>query len=103
MLLTTGFTITSSQIIWFCSFAAGIWGVWKIIKEIRKPSEDLKGSVKKHDQLLDNDNKRIKEIEESNQMILKCLLVIINHEITGNGIDKMKVARDELQNFLINR
>ena len=103
MLLATGFTITSEQIIWFCSLAAGLWGVYKIVKELRKPSEDLKGSVKKHDQLLDNDNKRIKEIEESNQMILKCLLVIINHEITGNGIDKMKVARDELQNFLINR
>lgn len=103
MLLATGFTITSDQIIWFCSFAVGIWGVLKIIKELRKPSEDLKGVVKKHDTLLDNDNKRIREIEESNQMILKCLLVIINHEITGNGIDKMKVARDELQEFLINK
>lgn len=29
--------------------------------------------------------------------------VLTNHDITGNGIDKMKSARDELQEFLINK
>lgn len=98
-----GFTITSEQITWLCAFVAAVWGVWKIVKEIRKPNADLKATVDKHDQLLNNDNKRLKEFNESNQMVLKCLLVIINHEITGNGIEKMKEARDELQTFLINR
>ena len=98
-----GFTITSEQITWLCAFIAAVWGVWKIVKEIRKPNADLKATVDKHDQLLNNDNKRLKEFDESNQMVLKCLLVIINHEITGNGIEKMKEARDELQTFLINR
>lgn len=98
-----GFTITSEQITWLCAFVAAVWGVWKIVKEIRKPNADLKATVEKHDKLLNNDNKRLKEFDESNQMVLKCLLVIINHEITGNGIEKMKEARDELQTFLINR
>ena len=98
-----GFIINSDQIIWFCSFIAGLWGLWKIIKELRKPNDDLKIAVKKHTELLEKDNKRMHAYEESNQMILKCLLVIINHEITGNGIDKMKTARDELQEFLINK
>ena len=97
------FTITYEAITWLCAFIAAVWGVWKILKEIRKPNADLKATVDKHDKLLDDDNKRLKEFDESNQMILKCLLVIINHEITGNGIEKMKEARDELQTFLINR
>ena len=63
----------------------------------------LKKKIDDHDKLLDNDNKRLKEIEDSNRMILQCLLVIINHDITGNGIEKMKTARDELQEFLINK
>ena len=96
-------TITTSQIIWICSFIGAIWGVWKIAKEIRKPSDDLKAKVEKHDALLDKDNKRLQEIENSNQMILKSLLVIINHDVTGNGIEKMKTTRDELQEYLINR
>lgn len=36
-------------------------------------------------------------------MIMKSLSVIINHEITGNGIEKMIVTRDELQGYLIDR
>ena len=97
------FTITSSQILAFCAFLTTLWGVWKIVKEIKKPNDDLKNTVARHDKLLDNDDKRLKEIENSNRMILQCLLVIINHEITGNGIEKMKTARDELQEYLINR
>lgn len=98
-----GFTITSDQITWLCAFIVAVWGVWKIIKELRKPNADLKATVEKHSQLLDNDNKRLNDVDASNQMVLKCLLVIINHEITGNGIEKMKEARDELQTYLINR
>ena len=98
-----GFTITSDQIIWFCTIVGGIWGIWKIIKELRKPNEDLRLTVKKHSELLDNDNRRLKNSEETNRKILQCWLVIINHEITGNGIDTMKETRDELQEYLINR
>ena len=36
-------------------------------------------------------------------MILKTLLVIVNHEITGNGIDGMKQIRDDLQEYLIHK
>lgn len=98
-----GFTVTSEQIVYICGLIAALWGVWKIVKEVRKPNDDLKAKVVKHDQLLDNDNRRLKEYEESNRMILQCLLVIINHEITGNGIENLKHARDDLQEFLINK
>ena len=97
------FVITSNQILGFCVFVTSVWGIWKIVKEVKKPNDDLKNTVDKHDMLLDNDNRRLKEIEDSNKMVLQCLLVIINHDITGNGIEKMKEARDELQNFLITK
>ena len=97
-----GFLITSEQIIYVCGLVAAIWGVVKIIKELRKPSDDLRDKVEKHDRLLDKDNQRIHKIEESNQLILRCMLDLINHEITGNGIEKMKKTRDDLQEFLIN-
>lgn len=97
------FTISSNQIMAFCALITALWGIWKIVKEIKKPNEDLKSTVAAHEKLLDNDNKRLKMIEDSNKMILQCLLVIINHDITGNGIEKMKEAREELQEFLINK
>ena len=97
------FTITSTQILGFCALLTAIWGAWKIVKEMKKPNDDLKEKVSEHDILLDTDDKRLASIEESNKMTLQCLLVIINHEITGNGIEKMKAARDELQEYLINK
>ena len=97
------FTITSNQIMGFCSLVVIIWGVWKIVKEIKKPSDDLKKLVDRHSSMLDNDNKRLKEIEVSNKMILQCLSVIINHNITGNSIEQMKEVRNDLQEYLINR
>lgn len=97
------FTISSNQILAFCGLITALWGIWKIVKEMKKPNEDMKVMVNKHSRMLDNDNNRLKEVESSNQLTLKCLSVIINHEITGNGIDKMKEVREELQNYLINR
>lgn len=102
-MLLTGFTVESEQIIYICGLIAALWGLWKIVKELKKPNDDLKAAVSKHTKFLDNDNKRLKEYEESNRMILQCLLVIINHEITSNGIENLKHARDDLQEYLINK
>lgn len=57
------FTITSQQIVWICGFIASVWGVVKIIKELKKPSDDLKETVRKHEEWLARDNERIKSIE----------------------------------------
>ena len=97
------FSITANQIMGFCALVTALWGIWKIVKEIKKPNEDLKKTVEKHEQLLTNDNTRLEDIENSNKMMLQCLLVMINHNITGNGIDKLKETRDELQEFLIKK
>jgi cadmium resistance protein CadD (predicted permease) len=97
------FAITSEQILGFCGLITALFGVWKIVKEVKKPSDDLKAKVNHHDELLNNDNERLKDIEQSNKLILNCMFVLINHDLTGNGIDKMKEARDELQEYLINK
>ena len=97
------FQISSNHILFICSLITALYGVYKIIKELRKPNADLKAEVNKHTRLLDTDNVRLKEVEDSNKMILQCLLVIINHDITGNGIDKLKDTRDKLQEYLIEK
>lgn len=98
-----GITITTEQILWLCGLITALWGVWKIVKELKKPNDNLRLTVDKHEKLLNSDDKRLRSIEDSNKMILQSLLVIINHDITGNGIEKMKEAREELQEFLINK
>lgn len=58
------FTITSQQILWICGFIASIWGVVKIVKELKKPSDDLKAKVQRHDELLHKDNERLNSLEK---------------------------------------
>ena len=56
-------TIDLEYVLWLLGFIASAWGVVKIIKELKKPNDDLKETVRKHDELLARDNERIKSIE----------------------------------------
>lgn len=58
------FVITSQQILWICGFIASIWGVVKIVKELKKPSDDLRTMVHRHDELLHKDNERLNSLEK---------------------------------------
>lgn len=81
---------------------AGGW-VLKIIKGIKKPSEDINTK-------LDNDNKRIKALEEQSAFILKAIslllqddLVILNHLRTTNNTGEMAEQEKKVQDFLVKR
>lgn len=56
-------TIDLEYVLWLLGFIASAWGVVKIIKELRKPNDDLKETVRKHEEWLVRDNERIKSIE----------------------------------------
>ena len=57
-------TIDLEYVLWLLGFIASTWGVVKIIKELKKPSDDLKATVKRHDDLLHKDNERLNSLEK---------------------------------------
>ncbi len=67
------------------------------------PAKKLTETVAEHEKKLANDDKRLNQQDSDNQMMLKCLFVLINHDIDGNGIDKLKSTREELQAYITNR
>ena len=86
--------------------AGGISAILKLFSPVRK----LRERVDKNEEFLERDWNRFKEVERQNQQnevankeICKALLVLLNHEITGNGIEKLKKQRDELEQFLIEK
>lgn len=86
--------------------AGGVSAIIKLFSPIRK----LKERVDKSEEFLERDWNRFKEVERQNRQnecankeICKALLVLLNHEITGNGIEKLKEQRDELEKFLIEK
>ncbi len=96
-------TFHLSDLVYICGAVATIWGIVKIIKEIKKPSDDLKETVDHHGECLHNDKIRIDSMEQEQRLICRSLLAMINHELTGNSVDKLKEMRDDLQNYLINK
>lgn len=72
-------------------------GVW--LNPIKKLVED----VNEHEEKLKRDDKRITQQDSDMQMMLKCMFVLMNHDIDGNGVDKLKSTRDELQEYITNR
>lgn len=70
-----------------------------LCKEVEDHNEQLKDGDKKMDRL----DTAITQIEETDKIICKSLLVLLNHEITGNSIDKLKEQRDALEDFLVEK
>lgn len=56
-------TIDLEYVLWLLGFIASAWGVVKIIKELKKPNDDLKVMVKRHDELLHRGNERLNSLE----------------------------------------
>lgn len=75
----------------------------KWINKYKKPDKDRDETMKRHQEMLDNDNKRLKELEDSNKVIMKSLLALMSHELDGNHTTQLREARDDLQEYLIKR
>ena len=97
------FAITLNDFLYICGIIATVWGAYKIIKEVKKPGNDLKETVKKHEEYLKKDRNEIEEIKEGNKVICKSIMTMINHELSGNDISNMRKMRDELQEYLIDK
>lgn len=91
----------------FGSITAIVAGVSAIAKMF-SPFKELQKKVGEHEERLKKGDEKFIELEnefhKSMQMqreVCKSLMVLMNHEITGNSIDKLKIQYEEMQKFLI--
>ncbi|MBQ5788568.1 MAG: hypothetical protein IIW12_10260 [Oscillospiraceae bacterium] len=87
-------SIDLTTLFWICSGIAGIYAVWKIVKGPFVKLDD-------HERRITNVEKTLIERKDTDTLILKSLNAITNHMIDGNGIEKLKASRDELQRGII--
>ena len=90
--------------------AAAIGVIAVCVKKAKSPNQkqnerldSLESKMKHHEELLDNDNTRLKNIEYGNRVTQRALLALLAHGIDGNDIDSMKKAKEELQQYLIEK
>lgn len=98
----------------FCAGIIAIGGAGGIIitlyRYAKKPNESQNARLDKHDQLLDNDNQRLKSLEawrmeknDSERLIMKSLYAIMQHSLDGNHTQKIRDSMDELEEYLFKK
>lgn len=104
--------ITMGQVAVTVAFVVALYGGVKYLKKELKDAitEMLKDEFKSVDEKLDNDNKRIKDLEDANKFMYKAIslllqddIAILEHLRTNNATGKMAAQEKKVQDFLIER
>lgn len=81
--------------------------VASVLCKILKPVITTSKRIDQLEEFAKNDNEKIKKLESQNKelkemniAIIKSCYYILNHMITGNGVDKMTKTRDSLVDLL---
>lgn len=90
--------------------AAAIGWVVKGIQAAKAPAKKfderltaIEKTLGDHESFFANDKKRLEAIEEGNRVTQKAILALLSHGIDGNDVDAMRSAKNELQEYLIER
>lgn len=98
----------------FASWVISIGGAGAIFvglyRWFKKPDLNRDEKLKGHDEKLDNDNRRILDIErrmatneQANEVTMRSILALMNNAIDGDHVDDLKKARDDMNDFLFNK
>lgn len=103
-------------IIWFLAVCGGfstvcvavVWAI-RVVKALKKPSDDNKAKFEVIDQKLDNDNKRIGEMKESidyikktqAQMMKVCLVILEELKTNNDKTGVIGKTEKEIKDFLL--
>ena len=86
-----------------CAFVVLLGNTIKTIKEWKRPSLSVDERLRRDHERLTKLEEQSVEMQEEINLILRSVLALVNHEITGNGVEKLKETQIEIQKYLINR
>lgn len=91
------------QILSICGAISIVGGAGAIVVKVIRPAFLLTKRVSQLEVYNDKDYKKLQSLEDMQKQQSKCLAAMLNHQITGNGIDEMKKKRDELLENIIEK
>lgn len=86
-----------------CGAISIVGGAGAIIVKVIRPAFKLEQRVSALETHSERDYKRLVSLEEMQKQQSKSLAALLNHQITGNGIEPMKKIRDELLESIIDK
>lgn len=94
---------TLQTILSICGGISIVGGAGAVIYKVIAPAFKLTKRVDQMEDHIEKDYKRMLSLEEMQKQQSKCLAAMLNHTITGNGIEPMKKIRDELLESIIDK
>ena len=99
------------------TIAAAIGVIAKLIDKAKEPEKEQNERLDAHEKRLNNhdeiiekfkeyfsnDDKRFKEIEESNKITQSALLALLKYSLNGNDTDALRNAERNLEEYLIQK
>lgn len=73
------------------------------IKALEDRADKFDGIIEKFREYFDNDDKRLKAIDEGNKITQQGLLALLKHALNGNDTQALKIAEKNLEEYLINK
>lgn len=86
-----------------CGAISIVGGAGAVIIKVIAPAFKFSKRVEQLEVYNEKDYKRLQSLEEMQKQQSKCLAAMLNHTITGNGIENMKKIRDELLENIIDK
>jgi hypothetical protein len=94
---------TINTLLALCGAIAIVGGAWTIIKRCLAPAFKLTKKVDSLENKVLANCRLLEEIAMFNKMLCRSMVVLLDHSITGNGIEKVKEIKSEMQNYLIDK
>ncbi len=111
--------ITVEGLLWFAAAIVTLGGAAAVLSKwvapARKLRKDVDGKVDRADFLAlkermdklesyqDIDHKKLQKIETGNEQICWCLMALMDHELDGNSVDRLRKAKHDMEKYLIQK
>lgn len=108
------FSIVVTQVMAICGLITGVAAVValvaNLIKKAKAPNDAqnerlkaLEEIAERHEKLLENDLRRFEKAEQGTRILQKAILALLSHSIDGNNSEQMLKAKNDLQDYLIDK
>ena len=111
--------ITVEGLLWLAAAIITVGGATAVISRwvapVKKMRKDVDGKVdrveflalkERFDQLesyQNIDHKKLQKIDTGQEQICECLLAIMDHELDGNSVDRLRAAKHNMETYLIQK
>lgn len=95
--------MTGTVLGWTLGVIIAVGGAATVIAKMFSPFRQVQAKLKRHDELLDNDKRKLDDHEESMKLVLRAQMTLIDHELTGNNVDRLREVKNDINAYLINR